>query len=391
MSKRIRIFTAEDVAQHASSASCWVTRNGRVYDVTSFLADHPGGDDLILNYAGKDIGAVMKDPMEHEHSDSAYDMLEEFVVGRLGTGESIVSDDWEATDDFRPEETDTSADFEKNQFLDLRRPLLMQVLQANFSKSYYMQQVHQPRHLAESPRLFGPWYLEIFTRTAWYVVPTFWLPIAAYLFIRALVQFSLGSYSLPPFTVDPSAPIRAMLAGRIAPTAFAYAIPSFLLGNVVWTILEYIFHRFLFHIDAALPDHPVALTVHFLMHGIHHYLPMDRLRLVMPPVLFMFLSFPMTQLAHVLFPAAMANAVIAGSYVFYVLYDCMHYACVPLLPRGQSAVKLTSPDSLHHTRLPSYVKEMKKYHLAHHYKNFDLGFGVTSKIWDYVFNTVLVV
>ena len=47
--------------------------------------------------------------------------------------------------------------------------------------------------------------------------------------------------------------------------------------------------------------------------------------------------------------------------------------------------------SLHHTRLPSYVRDMKKYHLAHHYKNFDLGFGVTSKIWDYVFNTVLVV
>lgn len=33
---------------------------------------------------------------------------------------------------------------------------------------------------------------------------------------------------------------------------------------------------------------------------------------------------------------------------------------------------------LHHTQLPTYLKEMKKYHLAHHYKNFDLGFGVTS-------------
>jgi sterol desaturase/sphingolipid hydroxylase (fatty acid hydroxylase superfamily) len=33
--------------------------------------------------------------------------------------------------------------------------------------------------------------------------------------------------------------------------------------------------------------------------------------------------------------------------------------------------------SLHHTKLPEYMKEMKKYHLAHHYKNFDLGFGVT--------------
>ena len=65
------------------------------------------------------------------------------------------------------------------------------------------------------------------------------------------------------------------------------------------------------------------------------------------------------------------------------------------------------PCRLHHTRLPAYLREMKKYHLAHHYKNFELGFGVTSmssrynpqilsnntrdtgKIWDYVFNTVL--
>lgn len=92
MSKRIRIFAAEDLAQHASPSSCWVTRNGRVYDVTSFLADHPGGDDLILNYGGKDIGAIMKDPAEHEHSDSAYDMLEEFVIGRIVQGENLVSE-----------------------------------------------------------------------------------------------------------------------------------------------------------------------------------------------------------------------------------------------------------------------------------------------------------
>ena len=92
MSKRIRIYTQEDVANHASRTGCWVTRDGKVYNVTSFLADHPGGDDLILKYAGKDIGAIMKDPAEHDHSDSAYDMLDEFVVGRLGTGEQTVSD-----------------------------------------------------------------------------------------------------------------------------------------------------------------------------------------------------------------------------------------------------------------------------------------------------------
>lgn len=173
----------------------------------------------------------------------------------------------------------------------------------------------------------------MFTRTAWYVVPSIWLPIAGYLFVRSLVQFSIGSYSLPPFSVDPAAPLKAALAGHIAPAAFTYALPCFLFGNLVWTILEYIFHRFLFHIDALLPDHPAALTIHFLMHGIHHYLPMDRfvllilllrglvltpsrLRLVMPPVMFAFLSYPMTRLAHLLFPPSMANSIIAGSYVF---------------------------------------------------------------------------
>lgn len=69
--------------------------------------------------------------------------------------------DWVAEDDFHPEETDTSKDFEKNQFLDLRKPMLMQVLNANWSKSYYLQQVHQPRHLTESALLFGPPYLEV--------------------------------------------------------------------------------------------------------------------------------------------------------------------------------------------------------------------------------------
>ena len=93
MSKqRVRIYTAEDVAQHCTYDSCWISHGGKVYDVTKFLNDHPGGDDLILGYAGKDIGEVMRDPAEHEHSDSAFDMLEEFVIGRVGVGEVSVSD-----------------------------------------------------------------------------------------------------------------------------------------------------------------------------------------------------------------------------------------------------------------------------------------------------------
>ncbi|KAI0714227.1 oxidoreductase [Fomitopsis betulina] len=370
MSKRIRIFTAEDVAAHSTVESCWVSRDGKVYDVTNFLADHPGGDDLILNYAGKDVGEIMRDPAEHDHSDSAYDMLDECLIGRLGTSETIVSDDWVADDNFEPENTDVAADFAKNQFLDLSKPLFRQVWEANWSKAYYLQQVHQPRHTPESPRLFGPDFLEVFTRTAWYVVPAFWLPIVSYIFVRSLVQFTLGNNSLPLFTQNPTAPLKLFMMMHIPISSVVKTTLCFFLGNFAWTILEYIFHRFLFHIDKLLPDNSAGITLHFLMHGIHHYLPMDRLRLVMPPVLFTILQAPMTQLAHALFPPAVANGIISGAFFFYVLYDCMHYA-------------------LHHSKLPEYVREMKRYHLAHHYKNFDLGFGVTSKIWDYVFNTVL--
>lgn len=161
LTKRVRIFTTEDVQEHATSKSCWVTRCGKVYDVTQFLPDHPGGDDLILKYAGKDVGEIMKDETEHDHSDSAYNMLDEFLIGRLGADAGIVDEKWVPSENFQPDETDASKDYEKNQFLDLRQPLLSQFLYANFSKSYYLQQIHQPRHVVQSARLFGPDYLEV--------------------------------------------------------------------------------------------------------------------------------------------------------------------------------------------------------------------------------------
>lgn len=39
--------------------------------------------------------------------------------------------------------------------------------------------------------------------------------------------------------------------------------------------------------------------------------------------------------------------------------------------------------------LPLYYKQLKKYHLQHHFADFDNGFGVTSRFWDRVFGTEL--
>ena len=115
--------------------------------VSGFTEDHPGGDDLILQYAGRDITTIMSDPIEHSHSDSAFHLLQEYQVGRVGAEESIVNEDFVWHDDFKAEDTDNLADWERNQFLDLDRPLVMQMFNSEFSKSFYLQQVHQPRYV----------------------------------------------------------------------------------------------------------------------------------------------------------------------------------------------------------------------------------------------------
>jgi len=92
ISQRVRIYTREDVETHKNTSSCWVSRGGKVYDITIFLKDHPGGDDVILNIAGRDVEEIMRDTMGHVHSESAYEMLEEYVIGRLGTDQTTVRD-----------------------------------------------------------------------------------------------------------------------------------------------------------------------------------------------------------------------------------------------------------------------------------------------------------
>lgn len=49
-----KTFTYDEVRQHRSQDSCWVVLYGNVYDVTSFLPDHPGGSKIILQLAGSD-------------------------------------------------------------------------------------------------------------------------------------------------------------------------------------------------------------------------------------------------------------------------------------------------------------------------------------------------
>ena len=117
----------------------------------------------------------------------------------------------------------------------------------------------------------------------------------------------------------------------------------------------------------------MAITLHFLLHGVHHYLPMDKYRLVMPPTLFLALATPFWKLAHTIFSFNwyMGTAVFCGGVFGYVVYDLTHYF-------------------LHHAKLPAFYQDTKKWHMQHHFMDYENGFGVTSRFWDRVFGTELV-
>ncbi|KIM85387.1 hypothetical protein PILCRDRAFT_778154 [Piloderma croceum F 1598] len=51
-------WTLQQVAKHNTPSSCWVIINNKVYDVTDFLTEHPGGSSIILKYAGRDATAA---------------------------------------------------------------------------------------------------------------------------------------------------------------------------------------------------------------------------------------------------------------------------------------------------------------------------------------------
>ena len=49
-----KTFSLEDARKHTSDKDCWLIVHGKVYDVTDFLEEHPGGYDIILTSAGEE-------------------------------------------------------------------------------------------------------------------------------------------------------------------------------------------------------------------------------------------------------------------------------------------------------------------------------------------------
>lgn len=76
----LKQFAFEEVKQHSNRASCWLVIHDRVYDVTPFLNEHPGGEEVLLEQGGKIASDAFEDV---GHSRDARQLMNKYLVGEL--------------------------------------------------------------------------------------------------------------------------------------------------------------------------------------------------------------------------------------------------------------------------------------------------------------------
>ncbi|PLN83885.1 hypothetical protein BDW42DRAFT_199917 [Aspergillus taichungensis] len=87
MAKEVREYTLDEVKAHQTKKDLWVVIHGKVYDVTDYVRDHPGGADVLVDVAGTDATEAYEDV---GHSEDANEILETYLVGTLKGAQDFV-------------------------------------------------------------------------------------------------------------------------------------------------------------------------------------------------------------------------------------------------------------------------------------------------------------
>ncbi|MDT7829314.1 sterol desaturase family protein [Pricia sp. S334] len=140
----------------------------------------------------------------------------------------------------------------------------------------------------------------------------------------------------------------------------------FFIGMVVYTLVEYLMHRYLYHIA---PYTKALEKFSYKVHGVHHEYPKDKKRLAMPPIL----ALVLVAFFFLLFGILMGDYVfgfLPGFVMGYTFYLGIHY-------------------SVHAFKVPdNFLRVLWHHHAIHHYRQPDRAFGISSPLWDYIFGTM---
>ncbi len=192
----------------------------------------------------------------------------------------------------------------------------------------------------DSVRLFKSDLLESFTHIHPVVPLLIWAPVIGVLLYRAV-------------TVDFVSPLMMALVA--------------VLGLLVWTLTEYTLHRFVFHYPATSA---FGKRIVYILHGLHHEDPVDPTRLVMPPLPAIIYATLLFIIFRALIGPTYVEAFMAFFMMGYLAYDYTHYY-----------VHFFNPTT-------TVGKFLKRYHMQHHFADYEAKWGVSNPLWDYVFGTV---
>lgn len=143
-------------------------------------------------------------------------------------------------------------------------------------------------------------------------------------------------------------------------------IGLFFAGVLAFTWVEYMVHRYLFHMGTYTQARE---KLQYTLHGVHHEFPKDKDRLAMPPLL----SITLATVLLLVFRVVMGDfafAFLPGFLVGYALYLAIHYMVHAFQPPK------------------NFLKALWVNHGVHHYKDGEIVFGVSSPLWDYIYGTM---
>lgn len=144
------------------------------------------------------------------------------------------------------------------------------------------------------------------------------------------------------------------------------AVSLFFLGWLIFSLVEYCAHRFVFHMET---DTPVKEKIQYTFHGNHHDYPKDKERLAMPPIVSLFIGSFFFFVFKLVF-GQFVFGIIAGFLFGYAMYLFVHYAVHAYPPPN------------------NFLKVLWVHHSIHHYKDQEVAFGVSSPLWDYLLGTM---
>jgi len=150
------------------------------------------------------------------------------------------------------------------------------------------------------------------------------------------------------------------------PVDLLWILPT---GVLLWTLLEYGLHRFVFHIQIPVRD-PRLREIVNASHLAHHASPRDPTRVLVRPTYGLVISSIVYGLIYLVTGSLFfAAGLVVGIWMGFLYYEAVHYRV---------------HFSLSATRL---IARQRRAHFYHHFTNNKRCFGVTSPLWDYVFRT----